>query len=62
MSMACPIRMCCALAEHYMLHPLAVEDVLHVHQRPKVESYGKNNGGPAHLFIVVRMPPRRGRT
>lgn len=31
------------------LHPLAMEDVVNVHQRPKVESYGD------HLFIVARM-------
>lgn len=31
------------------LHQLALEDVLHVHQRAKVEDYGD------HLFIVVRM-------
>jgi len=32
------------------LHPLALEDVLHVHQRAKVEHYGE------HLFLVCRMP------
>lgn len=32
------------------LHRLALEDVLNVHQRPKVEGYG------TYLFIVVRMP------
>lgn len=31
------------------LHPLALEDVLHSHQRAKVEQYGK------HHFIVTRM-------
>ena len=31
------------------LHHLALEDVLHVHQRAKVEDYGE------YLFIVVRM-------
>lgn len=37
------------LGELYGLHPLALEDVIHVHQRPKVEDYDK------HLFIVARM-------
>ncbi|MFO0744716.1 MAG: magnesium/cobalt transporter CorA [Myxococcota bacterium] len=37
------------LAQIYNLHPLAVEDALHVHQRAKVEPY------PNHLFIVARM-------
>lgn len=32
------------------LHPLALEDVVHTHQRPKVESYD------GHLFIVFRAP------
>jgi magnesium transporter len=37
------------LGEIFHLHPLAVEDVVNVHQRAKVEVYD------AHLFIVVRM-------
>lgn len=32
------------------LHPLALEDIVDVHQRPKVESYD------GHLFIITRMP------
>ena len=38
------------LGKMFHLHPLAVEDAAHVHQRPKIESYGE------HLFVVVRMP------
>ena len=37
------------LGEIFSLHPLALEDAVNVHQRPKVDIY------PAHLFIVVRM-------
>ncbi len=37
------------LAHHFGIHPLAIEDVVHVHQRPKVEDYGD------HLFVVTRM-------
>ncbi|MFG0336105.1 MAG: magnesium/cobalt transporter CorA [Maioricimonas sp. JB049] len=37
------------LAGLFGLHPLAVEDVVHVHQRAKVEDYGD------HLFVVARM-------
>jgi magnesium transporter len=33
----------------FQLHPLALEDVVHVHQRAKVEEYS------SHLFIVARM-------
>ena len=49
-----------ALAEKYQLHPLALEDVLHVPQRPKVDTYGEGRSGgevrhPARLFVVARM-------
>jgi magnesium transporter len=37
------------LGEHFGLHPLALEDVLDVHQRPKVEAYAD------HYFVVMRM-------
>src|SRR5687768_17148889 len=36
------------LGERFGLHPLALEDVLNVPQRPKVERYDK------HMFIVMR--------
>ena len=38
------------IGETFRLHPLALEDVVNVHQRPKVESY------EACLFVVARMP------
>jgi magnesium transporter len=38
------------LGRIFGLHPLALEDVVHVHQRAKVEQYGEQ------LFIVARMP------
>ncbi len=38
-----------ALGELFKLHRLALEDVVNVHQRPKVELYDE------HLFIVARM-------
>lgn len=37
------------LADLFGIHPLAMEDVVHVHQRPKVEDYRE------YLFIVTRM-------
>jgi magnesium transporter len=43
-----------ALAEKYRLHPLAIEDVLHVPQRPKVQAYEEEAGYQARLFIIVR--------
>jgi magnesium transporter len=45
-----------ALATKYDLHPLAIEDVLHATQRPKVESYGgEESEFLARLFIVTRI-------
>jgi magnesium transporter len=44
-----------AFAEKYGLHPLAIEDVLHVPQRPKVEAYETAGPYQARLFIVARM-------
>ncbi len=38
------------LGELFGLHPLALEDVVNLHQRPKLEGYGDVD------FIVVRMP------
>jgi magnesium transporter len=43
-----------ALAEKYHLHPLAVEDVLHIPQRPKVQSYEEEGLYQARLFIIAR--------
>src|SRR5262245_30784459 len=37
------------LGERFGLHPLALEDVVSVTQRPKVEDYD------THLFIIARM-------
>lgn len=37
------------IAKHYELHPLTVEDILNVEQRPKVEEFDE------YYFIVLRM-------
>ena len=37
------------LGEIFGLHPLALEDVVNTHQRPKVEDYGE------YLFVVAQM-------
>jgi magnesium transporter len=39
-----------AIAEVFRIHPLAMEDVVNVHQRAKVEPYDEN------IFCVLRMP------
>lgn len=36
------------IAEAFSLHPLAVEDAVHAHQRPKLETYDES------LFVVVK--------
>lgn len=41
------------LGSRFGLHPLALEDVVNLHQRPKVEAYDD------HLFIILRMPEAR---
>jgi magnesium transporter len=38
------------IGARFALHPLALEDVVNVHQRPKFEEYDD------HLFLIVRMP------
>ena len=38
------------IGTRFGLHPLALEDVVNLHQRPKAEEY------EAHQFIVLRMP------
>jgi magnesium transporter len=43
-----------AIAEKYRLHPLAIEDVLHVPQRPKVQAYEDDGTYQARLFIITR--------
>jgi magnesium transporter len=43
-----------ALATKYDLHPLAIEDLLHKTQRPKIETYGgEDSEYLARLFIVT---------
>ena len=44
------------IAEEFGLHQLALEDVLNVHQRPKMEEFDD------HMFIVVRMVADAGLT
>ena len=38
-----------ALARQFELHPLAIEDIVHVGQRPKIDRYAE------HLLIVARL-------
>jgi magnesium transporter len=44
-----------AFAEKYHLHPLAIEDVLHVPQRPKVQAYEEAGEYQARLCVILRM-------
>ena len=55
------MRIVHALATKYNLHPLAVEDVLYLSQRPKVEPYGSGESEiQARLFIVAQALELRG--
>jgi len=38
------------VGEAFGLHPLALEDVVNLHQRPKAEEYDE------HVYIVIKMP------
>jgi magnesium transporter len=42
-------------AEKYELHPLAVDAVMHVPQRPKVEDYPATSEHHPRLFVLARM-------
>jgi magnesium transporter len=44
-----------AIAVKYDLHPLAVEDVVQIPQRPKVEDYPGSTEHHARLFVIARM-------
>jgi magnesium transporter len=44
-----------ALARKYNLHPLAMEDVLHVPQRAKCEAYPAQGEYLARLFVIARV-------
>ncbi len=44
------IKLLEALGKRFGLHPLALEDVVNVHQHAKLEVYGN------HLYFVARMP------
>jgi magnesium transporter len=48
-----------AVAEKYQLHPLAIEDVLHQVERPKVEDFPGSGDQPGRLFIVARSVDER---
>jgi magnesium transporter len=43
------------MKQEFGLHPLAVEDARHGHQRPKIEEYGDS------LFVVVQIPEIKGK-
>lgn len=44
-----------ALAQKYQLHPLAIEDVLHVPQRPKVDLFEGDANKHSRVFVIARM-------
>jgi magnesium transporter len=43
------------IGKAFAVHHLALEDVVRVHQRPKVEEYAE------HVFVVLRIPQMNGR-
>jgi magnesium transporter len=49
------MRVIRGLAQQHALHPLVIEDMLHLNQRPKVESYGNGENEKPQLFVVAHM-------
>ncbi len=49
-----------AFADKYELHPLAIEDVLNLDQRPKAEDFPFSEDHPGRLFIIARAVARKG--
>jgi magnesium transporter len=48
-----------AFAEKYQLHPLAIEDMVHPLERPKVEDFPGSTDQPGRLFVVARAIDER---
>ncbi len=46
-------------ADKYELHPLAIEDVMSLDQRPKAEDFPFSQEHPGRLFIIARAVARR---
>jgi magnesium transporter len=49
-----------ALAHKYELHPLAIEDLLRLGQRPKVDPYHADGNLKARLFVIMKMVQLKG--
>ena len=47
------------MQEEFELHPLAVEDARHGHQRPKVEEYGESLFAVLHPVELEKLPDGR---
>ena len=47
-----------AFADKYELHPLAIEDVMQLDQRPKAEDFAFSEEHPGRLFIIARAVER----
>jgi magnesium transporter len=54
------MRVIRALAEKYRLHPLAIEDLLHIPQRPKLDAYQGDGEFQARLLVIARMMELKG--
>jgi magnesium transporter len=48
-----------SFAEKYQLHPLAIEDIVHPLERPKVEDFPGSTDQPGRLFVVARAIDER---
>jgi magnesium transporter len=48
-----------AIAVKYQLHPLAIEDMVHPLERPKVEDFPGSTDQPGRLFVIARAIDER---
>jgi magnesium transporter len=48
-----------SIAEKYQLHPLAIEDMVHPLERPKVEDFPGSTDQPGRLFVIARAIDER---
>lgn len=48
-----------SIAEKYQLHPLAIEDMVHPLERPKVEDFPGSGDLPGRLFVIARAIDER---
>jgi magnesium transporter len=55
----CDRALVCLFADKYELHPLAIEDVMNLDQRPKAEDFPFSDDHLGRLFLIARAVARK---